>query len=167
MNPLETHALWLPFGRREFRFGLLLELCLPTDVRAMSADQPPDRPAGQISPAERDALKQRASDLGSKLETAKKRHDPPHASGRAAASGRGMRAAAEMIGGVVAGGGIGWFLDSALGTKPWLFILFFLLGSAAGMLNVIRSAGAEKTPPLPSVRDDDDEDDVKRDGVKR
>jgi ATP synthase protein I len=134
---------------------------------AMSADQPTDPASGQISPAERAALKQRASDLGAKLETAKKRQVVPSASGKGAAAGRGMRAAAEMIGGVVAGGGIGWFLDSILGTKPWLFILFFLLGSAAGMLNIIRQAQREKTPPLPSVPDDDDEDDKVPDGKPR
>jgi ATP synthase protein I len=71
--------------------------------------------------------------------------------------GRGMRIAAELIGGVVAGGAIGWFLDQWLGTKPWLFILFFLMGSAAGMLNIIRQAEREKTPPAPSVKDDEDD----------
>lgn len=72
--------------------------------------------------------------------------------------GRGMKIAAELIGGVIAGSAIGWFLDQWLGTKPWLFIVFFLLGTAAGMLNIIRQAGQEKTPPAPSVRDDDDDD---------
>jgi ATP synthase protein I len=50
----------------------------------------------------------------------------------------GMRMAAEMVGAVVVGGGIGWGLDWWLGTKPWLFLLFFLLGFAAGVLNVVR-----------------------------
>ncbi len=68
-----------------------------------------------------------------------------------------MKAAAELIGGVVVGGVLGWYLDQWLGTKPWLFILFFLLGSAAGMLNIIRSASQEKTPPAPSVTDDKDD----------
>ena len=70
-----------------------------------------------------------------------------------------MRLSAELIGGVVAGGAIGWYLDKWLGNeKPWLFILFFLLGAAAGMMNVIRAAMREKTPPLPSVKDERDED---------
>lgn len=72
---------------------------------------------------------------------------------------RGLRASAELIGGIVAGGLIGWYLDKWLGTeKPVMFVLFFLLGAAAGILNVIRSAMREKTPPAPSVRDVDDED---------
>ena len=68
-----------------------------------------------------------------------------------------MRAAAEMIGGVIVGGVLGWYLDQWLGTKPWLFIVFFLLGSGAGMLNIIKSASQEKTPPAPSITDVDDE----------
>lgn len=120
----------------------------------MPADKPDDRSAGQISPADRDALKRRADELGAKLETAKHRHGVPGARKGGAAAGRGMRAAAEMIGGVIVGGVLGWYLDQWLGTKPWLFILFFLLGSGAGMMNIIRSASQEKTPPAPSVRDE-------------
>jgi ATP synthase protein I len=123
----------------------------------MSADRPTDRPAGEISPAEREALKLRAAALGSRLDAAKQRHEPKAASGGGAAAGRGMRAAAEMIGGVVVGGVLGWYLDSFFGTKPWLFIVFFLLGSAAGMLNIVKQGMREKTPPLPSVKDDEDD----------
>ena len=35
---------------------------------------------------------------------------------------------------------IGFILDSWFDTKPWLIIIFFFLGAAAGMLNVIRTA---------------------------
>ena len=31
-------------------------------------------------------------------------------------------------------------LDTLFDTKPWLIIIFFFLGAAAGMLNVIRAA---------------------------
>ena len=40
---------------------------------------------------------------------------------------------------VIVGGVIGWGLDWWLGTKPWLFLLFFVLGFAAGVLNVVRA----------------------------
>ncbi len=69
-----------------------------------------------------------------------------------------MKLSAELIGGVVAGGAIGWFLDGWLQTKPWLFILFFLLGTAAGMRNLIRAAMQNTTPTLPSVPDAKDQD---------
>ena len=58
----------------------------------------------------------------------------------------------------VAGGGIGWVLDKWLNTFPALFIVFFLLGSAAGILNIVRQAQRETTPPAPSVKDDEDDD---------
>jgi ATP synthase protein I len=33
---------------------------------------------------------------------------------------------------------IGWTLDRWLGTKPWLLMLFVVLGVAAGVMNVVR-----------------------------
>jgi ATP synthase protein I len=41
---------------------------------------------------------------------------------------------------VVVGTIIGFILDSWFDTKPWLIIIFFFLGSAAGILNVIKAA---------------------------
>ncbi len=45
---------------------------------------------------------------------------------------------------VVIGAWFGRVLDSWLGTSPWLFLLGFFLGLAAGILNVFRTAS--KTP---------------------
>ena len=42
---------------------------------------------------------------------------------------------------IVIGAAIGYFLDSWLDTTPWLFLLFFFMGLAAGILNVYRTAG--------------------------
>ena len=42
---------------------------------------------------------------------------------------------------IVIGAYVGWVLDKWLGTSPWLFFLFFVLGLAAGALNVYRTAG--------------------------
>ena len=42
---------------------------------------------------------------------------------------------------IVIGAWLGWLLDRWLGTSPWLFFLFFVLGLAAGVLNVYRTAG--------------------------
>jgi ATP synthase protein I len=41
---------------------------------------------------------------------------------------------------VIVGTIIGFILDSWFDTKPWLIIIFFFLGSAAGILNVIKTA---------------------------
>ena len=51
----------------------------------------------------------------------------------------GMRMATELVAAVIVGGLIGYALDWWLGTKPWLFLLFFVLGFAAGVLNVLRA----------------------------
>lgn len=122
-------------------------------------------PRGELTPEERDAIKQRSDALGRRLDEARHRDAATQARGRGSATGKGeamgraLRVSAELIGGVVAGGFIGWFLDGWLGNqKPWFFILFFLLGSAAGILNVVRMAMRDRTPPLPSVTDEREED---------
>ncbi len=56
--------------------------------------------------------------------------------------GIGMRIALELVAGVGVGTAIGLGLDYWLGTKPWLLIVFFVVGSGAGFMNVIRTARA-------------------------
>jgi ATP synthase protein I len=51
-----------------------------------------------------------------------------------------MRISVELAAGLVVGGGIGYFLDRWLGTGPWLLIVFFFFGAAAGIRNVMRTA---------------------------
>lgn len=47
-----------------------------------------------------------------------------------------------MVAGVVVGAGIGWGFDRLLSTSPFGFIVFLLLGFVAGVVNVVRTAGA-------------------------
>ncbi|PWR23528.1 AtpZ/AtpI family protein [Zavarzinia compransoris] len=56
------------------------------------------------------------------------------------AFGSAMRLGVEFASGFVVGGLIGWALDRWFGSRPWLMVVFFLLGAAAGTLNLIRSA---------------------------
>ena len=63
------------------------------------------------------------------------------ASARASAFARGFRLSSELIAGVAVGALIGWVFDRLLSTSPWGLIVFFLLGFAAGVINVMRSAG--------------------------
>src|ERR1700753_4330417 len=60
---------------------------------------------------------------------------------RASAMGRGFQLSSELIAGVVVGALIGWGFDRLLSTSPFGMIVFLLLGFAAGVVNVIRSAG--------------------------
>ena len=54
--------------------------------------------------------------------------------------GSAFKLGTELVAAVAVGTIIGFILDSWFGTKPWLIIVFFFLGSAAGILNVIRTA---------------------------
>ena len=54
--------------------------------------------------------------------------------------GNAFKLGTELVAAVGVGTIIGFILDSWFGTKPWLIVIFFFLGAAAGMLNVIRAA---------------------------
>jgi ATP synthase protein I len=105
-----------------------------------------DRGPGQrqMSPEEKAAFEGRISDLGQRLDKVKaQRASDADADLDAEMRGRGMayglRMAAELVAAVIVGGAIGYGLDRWLGSTPWLFLLFFLLGFAAGVLNVVRA----------------------------
>jgi ATP synthase protein I len=59
----------------------------------------------------------------------------------------GLRAGSEFVAAILVGGAIGWGLDWALKTKPAFTIVFFLLGVAAGVWNVIRVTSPKGAPP--------------------
>ena len=54
--------------------------------------------------------------------------------------GNAFKLGTELVAAGAVGTIIGFILDSWFDTKPWLIIIFFFLGAAAGMLNVIRAA---------------------------
>ena len=54
--------------------------------------------------------------------------------------GQAFKLSTELVAAVLVGTIIGFILDNWFDTKPWLIIIFFFLGAAAGMLNVIRTA---------------------------
>ena len=54
--------------------------------------------------------------------------------------GNAFRLGTELVAAVAVGTIIGFILDNWFDTKPWLMIIFFFLGTAAGILNVIRTA---------------------------
>jgi ATP synthase protein I len=120
--------------------------------------------SGEIRPEDREALRRRAQDLGSRLEEVKARNapSPEERARRGAAMGQAMRIAAELVVGVAAGGFIGWLLDRTFGTAPWLLVLFLVFGFCAGLLNVVRAARrmqAEAEPlqrAAPAAKDDED-----------
>ena len=54
--------------------------------------------------------------------------------------GSAFKLGTELVAAVAVGTIIGFILDSWFDTKPWFIIIFFFLGTAAGILNVIRTA---------------------------
>lgn len=80
-----------------------------------------------------------------RLKAAQARREGPHShvgpdrGPRGRALGLAFRIGVELVAALIVGIGIGWLLDSWLGTTPWLFILFFMLGAGAGVMNVWRT----------------------------
>ena len=54
--------------------------------------------------------------------------------------GKALKISTELVAAVVVGSTMGFLLDNWFDTKPLLTICFFIMGVAAGILNVIRSA---------------------------
>jgi ATP synthase protein I len=50
------------------------------------------------------------------------------------------RMVTELVAGLLVGFGIGLGLDALFGTRPWLLVIFTLLGFAAGVNTMLRSA---------------------------
>jgi ATP synthase protein I len=57
---------------------------------------------------------------------------------RVSIGGAGVQVGVELVAGVIGGALIGYWLDRWFDTWPVLFLLFFFLGAAAGMLNAYR-----------------------------
>ena len=100
----------------------------------------PERPTDELDAIEARLAVARARD-----------QRPLQVAGSALASG--SRYAVEIVAGVVIGGLLGWLLDGWLGTKPWLALIFLLLGLAAGFMNLMRAVNREQRQvdarPLP------------------
>jgi len=54
--------------------------------------------------------------------------------------GNAFKLGTELVAAVTVGTIIGFIFDTWFDTKPWLMIIFFFLGAAAGLLNVFRTA---------------------------
>ena len=82
-------------------------------------------------------------DFKTRLKIAKskiKKQINPNEEKRGSFMGNAFKLGTELVAAVGVGTIIGFILDSWFGTKPWLIVIFFFLGAAAGMLNVIRAA---------------------------
>jgi ATP synthase protein I len=107
------------------------------------------RDNGESDQADTDeaALSARLQRLGERLarDRAARPSDGPAENRATTASGyaRGLRLSSELVAGVVVGAGLGLLVDHWLGISPWGLVVFLMLGFAAGVLNVARSAMAK------------------------
>ena len=95
------------------------------------SDQPPEQDLEKLDSRLRDA---RARSHGPASKKNDQNQPPQNALGLA------FRVGVELVSALAIGVVIGWLLDRWLGTGPWLMVVFILLGSAAGVLNVYRMA---------------------------
>lgn len=106
------------------------------------------------------------SDLAARIKRAQAAEQDPGDAEMAAANrnmsgwNRGMRLGTEFIAAILVGAGMGYLLDLWLKTSPWLMLVMLLVGFAAGVLNVVRSAAEMNRaapPPTAAMRVPDDE----------
>ena len=106
-------------------------------------------------------LSERRAQLNRKLDDFKAVEEKAAKKPQSTSSGyaQAMKLSSEFIAGVLVGAGIGWVADQWLGTAPFGLIVFLLLGFAAGVLNVLRSAGVVEQPDAKILSQKDDQDD--------
>lgn len=97
-----------------------------------------------LTPEERKGFSDRLSKLDDKLDGLQaERQEAIDAQEDKLMRNRGMamgiRMSSELVAAIIVGGLIGYGLDLWMGTSPWLFLVFFMLGFAAGMVNVTRA----------------------------
>ncbi|PXA97391.1 hypothetical protein DMC47_13790 [Nostoc sp. 3335mG] len=108
-------------------------------------------------------------ELASRIASAKRERDlednrsARDDSGQMSGMARGMRIGTEFIAAILVGTGFGYLIDLGLGTSPWFLLIMFLVGFAAGILNVTRvvaQMNAAPSPPPPAGEGDKKIDDV-------
>ena len=82
-------------------------------------------------------------DLKTRLKIAKskfKKKNPSEKNSEKSSFGKAFQLSTELVSAVLVATIIGFILDNWFDTKPWLIIIFFFIGVATGIINVIRSA---------------------------
>jgi ATP synthase protein I len=138
-------SVWSARLKQAGEFSFHRFICAGVESMADGTPHDDDR---MKTPADEAALSARLARLGDKLGHVRPSPSPDSVASPAPASdnsamARGFRLSTELVGGVIVGGGLGWLIDRWLGTTPWFFIGLVLLGSAGGILNVMRAAGVK------------------------
>lgn len=95
--------------------------------------------------------------LGERLQAAKAKQEPKPHQVASSALAQGTRHAFGIAATTIVGGGIGWMLDRWLQTGPWLFLLFLLLGIAAGFWDLLKAVDQEARRQRKRQNEQDDQ----------
>ena len=82
-------------------------------------------------------------EISTRLEIAKKKinnNNNKNDGSNAASFGKALKISTELVAAVAVGSTIGFILDNWFDTKPLLTIIFFIMGVAAGIINVFKTA---------------------------
>ncbi|MBL4603001.1 MAG: AtpZ/AtpI family protein [Emcibacteraceae bacterium] len=101
-------------------------------------------------------MKADLDDLNTRVNAAREANEPKQARGinEATTYGIATRLVAELVAGLLVGVFAGWYLDRLFDTKPWLMIIFIILGASAGIINVMRAA-KQLVPKEPHDEDEE------------
>ncbi len=134
---------------------------MPSDMQGTENERDHHEPGDGRGRETDQELGTRLRDLKGRLgkaEKARKKGATPDTQ-RANSIGLAFRLATELVAGLLVGGVIGWYLDKWLGTSPVMLLIFFALGAAAGIFNVIRTAREMQVSPTGHDLNDSDQDD--------
>jgi ATP synthase protein I len=97
-----------------------------------------------LSPEDIAEFKRRASQLGTRIDSVQSEkqaeiEEQQDRANRSRGMAYGLRMSSELVAAILVGGFMGYILDSWLGTRPWLFLVFMMLGFSAGILNILRA----------------------------
>jgi ATP synthase protein I len=103
--------------------------------------------------------KQKLKELEARIAAAKgAKEDKPHKEEHYSQAQQGWRMVIEMVSGLGIGFGIGYGLDAVFGTQPFLMVLFTLLGFAAGVNVMMRTAKEFQTKQLANQAGENERD---------
>lgn len=78
--------------------------------------------------------------LDAKLKAHRQVENAPHIEEHYSQAQIGWRMVTELVAGLLIGAGVGYGLDVLVGTSPWMFIIFVLLGFVAGVKTMLATA---------------------------
>lgn len=90
--------------------------------------------------------KDKLSNLEERIRAAQTEQEraPSLAKAKAQAMSDAYRMVTELLACTIVGLFIGYWLDEAFGTRPWLMIVFFFLGVASGLWTLYKLAGKQE-----------------------